>query len=63
MESNGIFKGSFADFPEDLLAQIKYLEDIFTVDKVKLKEVTDHFVKELDKGAVSSSSHQWQRSF
>ena len=39
-----------ADVPEDLLGQIKYLEKIFTVDQAKLKEVTDHFVKELDKG-------------
>lgn len=39
-----------ADVPDDLLEQIKYLEKIFTVDQAKLKEVTDHFVKELEKG-------------
>ncbi len=50
VESNSVSTGSFADVPEDLLAQIQYLEKIFTVDKAKLKEVTNHFVKELDKG-------------
>ncbi len=39
-----------SDVPEDLLAQIKYIEKIFTVDQAKLKEVTAHFVKELEKG-------------
>lgn len=42
--------GSMADMPEDLLQQIKSLEKTFTVDQAKLKEVTKHFVKELDKG-------------
>ena len=39
-----------ADVPKDLLQQIKELEEIFCVDQAKLKEVTNHFVKELDKG-------------
>lgn len=39
-----------ADVPKDLLDQIKELERIFTVDTAKLKEVTNHFVKELEKG-------------
>lgn len=39
-----------ADVPEDLLTQIKYLEKIFTVDRTKLKEITNHFVNELGKG-------------
>ena len=39
-----------ADVPDDLLEQIKYLEGVFTVDQAKLKEVTNHFVKELEKG-------------
>lgn len=39
-----------ADVPKDLLSQIKEFEDIFTVDKQKLKEVVAHFVKELEKG-------------
>ncbi|KAL8953499.1 MAG: hypothetical protein Q9222_000646 [Ikaeria aurantiellina] len=43
-------KGSMADVPKDLLEQIKELERLFTVDQTKLKQVTDHFVKELEKG-------------
>ncbi|KAL2011910.1 hypothetical protein VTN00DRAFT_4628 [Thermoascus crustaceus] len=43
-------KGSMADVPKDLLQQIKELEDLFTVDTVKLKQIVDHFVKELEKG-------------
>ena len=43
-------KGSMADVPKDLLEQIKVLERQFTVDQAKLKEITDHFVKELEKG-------------
>lgn len=39
-----------ADVPDSLLEQIRHLESIFTVDQAKLKEVTAHFVKELDKG-------------
>ena len=42
--------GSMADVPDDLLEQIRYLEKIFTVDQTKLKDVTNHFVKELEKG-------------
>lgn len=45
--------GSMADVPDDLLEQIKYLEKTFTVEKAKLKEVTSHFVKELEKGKSS----------
>lgn len=43
-------KGSMADVPQNLLQQIKDFEEMFTVDKAKLKQVVDHFVKELDKG-------------
>lgn len=50
--ADGGFTGSMADVPEDLLTQIKYLEKIFTVDRVKLKEITNRFVSELDKGQV-----------
>jgi len=39
-----------ADVPKDLLQEIKRLEDLFSVDKAKLKGITDHFVKELEKG-------------
>lgn len=39
-----------ADVPKDLLAEIKTLEDAFTVDTAKLKQITKHFVSELEKG-------------
>jgi hexokinase len=42
--------GSFADVPKDLLKEIEQLERLFTVDTAKLKQITDHFVNELDKG-------------
>ncbi|KAF3762583.1 hypothetical protein M406DRAFT_263514 [Cryphonectria parasitica EP155] len=42
--------GSFAEIPKSLLAEIKALEEMLTVPTAKLKEITDHFVKELDKG-------------
>lgn len=43
-------RGSMADMPKDLLQEIKKLEEQFTVDATKLKQITDHFVKELAKG-------------
>lgn len=46
--------GSMADVPKDLLDQIKELERLFSVDQAKLKEVTKHFVKELEKGKSST---------
>ena len=39
-----------ADVPKSLLEQVKELEELFLVDQKRLKEVTDHFVKELEKG-------------
>lgn len=42
--------GSMADVPKDMLAQINKLEEIFTVPKEKLKQITDRFVGELTKG-------------
>lgn len=39
-----------ADMPKDLLDQIKELEELFTVGQSKLKQIVDHFIKELDKG-------------
>ena len=39
-----------ADVPKDLLAQIKELEEQFTVSADKLKQITDHFVSELERG-------------
>ena len=42
--------GSFHDAPKDLVKEIAELEKHFTVDTAKLKEITDHFEKELTKG-------------
>ena len=39
-----------ADVPKDLLQEIKRLEDLFSVDKTKLKAITEHFISELEKG-------------
>ena len=39
-----------ADVPKDLLEQMKKLEEMFTIPQDKLKQITDHFVKELTKG-------------
>ncbi|KAJ5101509.1 hexokinase [Penicillium alfredii] len=46
----GAILGSIHDIPQNLLQQIKDFEDTFTVDSTKLKQVVDHFVKELEKG-------------
>ena len=43
-------KGSMADVPQNLQEEIKRLEDLFTVDQTKLKQITDHFVNELKQG-------------
>ncbi|OJJ43289.1 hypothetical protein ASPZODRAFT_1193691 [Penicilliopsis zonata CBS 506.65] len=43
-------KGSMTDVPKNLLQTIKDFEGQFTVDTKKLKEIVDHFVKELEKG-------------
>ncbi|KAL2809277.1 hexokinase-domain-containing protein [Aspergillus granulosus] len=43
-------RGSMTDMPQDLLEQIKQFEEVFTVDTAKLKQIVDHFVKELTKG-------------
>ena len=47
--------GSMADVPKDLLQEIKRLEELFTVDTAKLKQITDHFVKELEKGVYHAT--------
>lgn len=39
-----------ADVPKDLLEEVKKLEKLFIVEQSKLKEITNHFVSELDKG-------------
>jgi hexokinase len=45
--------GSLAQVPSDLSAQVQRLEDLFTVSTEKLKEITDHFVSELERGLAS----------
>ena len=45
-----------ADVPEDLLQQVKHLEEIFSLERAKLKEITDHFVTELEKGMSNRGS-------
>jgi len=47
------YTGSMADVPKNLLAQINKLEEMFTVPKEKLKQITDHFVNELTKGLTA----------
>ena len=42
--------GTIDNLPKDLRKEIEHLERLFTVDGAKLKEVTDHFVNELEKG-------------
>lgn len=44
--------GSMMDVPKSLLAEIKALEEQLTVPTDKLKAITDHFVKELEKGKL-----------
>lgn len=38
------------ELPQNLLEPIKEFEKAFTVDRSKLKEIVNHFVKELEKG-------------
>jgi hexokinase len=45
-----IVLGSFADMPTDLKTQIERLEELFLVPTEKLKQISDHFVSELQKG-------------
>lgn len=48
--------GSMADVPKDLVEQIKRLEELFTVPTEKLKEITTHFMGELEKGLQKEGS-------
>lgn len=50
-----VILGSKADIPKDLLNEVRKLEEIFTVDTKKLKDITDHFVSELAKGMYHSA--------
>jgi hexokinase len=40
------------EVPQNLLGPIQSFEKQFTVDKKKLKEIVNHFVKELEKGML-----------
>lgn len=42
--------GSMADMPRDLKEQIEKLEELFVVSTAKLKEISEHFVNELERG-------------
>lgn len=39
-----------------ILSEINNLEDMFVVPREKLKQITEHFVKELEKGTISHCS-------
>ncbi|KAH8170184.1 hexokinase domain-containing protein [Sarocladium implicatum] len=43
-------KGSKADIPQNLIDEVKSLEEQFTVKQDKLKAITEHFISELAKG-------------
>lgn len=51
--------GSFAEIPKSLKDEIKALEEQFVVPKEKLKAITDHFVKELEKGISIPIMNTW----
>jgi hexokinase len=56
--ANNLNAGSLAQVPADLNVQIKRLESLFTVSKEKLKEITEYFVSELERGlAVEEGDH------
>jgi len=46
-----------ADVPKDLLEAIADLEKLFIVDQDKLKQITDHFITELQKGLDKEGSN------
>jgi hexokinase len=50
--------GSLAQVPSDINAQIQRLETLFSVSTEKLKEITEYFVSELERGlAVEEGDH------
>jgi hexokinase len=53
--------GALGDAPKDLLSEIKHLEQLFTIDTAKLKEITNRFVNELTKGTLLVSSRPTDR--
>jgi hexokinase len=46
-----------ADVPKDLAEEITKLENLFTVQPSKLKEITNHFVSELAKGTMRAQTN------
>lgn len=48
--------GSMVYMPTDLLEQTKRLEELFNVPSEKLKEITDQFVSELQRGLREENS-------
>jgi hexokinase len=38
---------------QDLLKEIQHLEELFTIETPKLKQITSHFITELEKGKPS----------
>ncbi|KAK7680463.1 hypothetical protein QCA50_016461 [Cerrena zonata] len=43
-------KGTFTDVPQELLTELKNLEELLTITPETLIKITDHFITELDKG-------------
>lgn len=50
-----------ADVPKNLLQQIERLEELFVVPKEKLISISDHFVKELEKGIIVALMYEIRR--
>jgi len=48
-----------AGVPKDLLEEIKKLEAMFTIDTAKLKEITDRFQSELERGMSCNPPQLW----
>jgi len=44
-----------AEIPEDYVREVKRVEGMFAVTKDKLKQITHHFVGELEKGRAVRS--------
>ena len=46
---------STGDLPKEFLDEISKLDEMFTIETSKLKEITAHFVSELEKGTGTES--------
>jgi hexokinase len=44
------YVGSLAGLPKNLSKEVEVLEKMFACDTAELKKISDHFVKELEKG-------------